>query len=81
MNSLHRNVQLSLGVFTSKHLLYVFDKRFLLSPHFSTELHAVGKLGFHPVHKTRSSWGEKISIIKNTHITAFCLSVYEMILY
>lgn len=35
MNSLRRNAQLSLGVFKSKHLLYVFDKPFLLSPHFS----------------------------------------------
>lgn len=38
MNSLHRNAQLSLGVFTSKHLLYVVDKSFLLSPHFTKTL-------------------------------------------
>ena len=32
MNSLHRNVQLSLRCFTSKHLLYVFDKFLLALP-------------------------------------------------
>lgn len=38
MNSLHRNAQLSLRVFTAKHLLYVSDKLLQFSPHFSKTL-------------------------------------------
>lgn len=44
MNSLHRNAQLSLGVFKPKHLLYVFDQRLLLSPNVSIKAQKTLKL-------------------------------------